>query len=79
MRVGLLAAGIILMVIGAMGFLYVEQTMSDCQSFFGQIGRTFSSNMEQRCQTANMTQMGGTGLFIVGIGLTIGGAATKGK
>ena len=79
MKGGLLAAGIIMMVIGAGGFLYVQQSLSDCQSFFGQLGRTFYGEMEQTCQTANLTQIGGAALFIVGIGLTIGGAMAKGR
>jgi len=78
MKGGLLAAGIIFMVIGAGGFLYVQQSLSDCQSFFGQMGRTFYAEMEQRCQTANLTQVGGAGLFVIGLGLTIGGAVAKG-
>ena len=79
MKGDLLAAGIILMVIGAIGFLYFQQTMSDCQSLLGQVGRTFSGDIEQRCHTANLTQLGGAALFIVGIGLTIGGAMAKGR
>jgi len=79
MKGNLLAAGIILMLIGAGGFLYVQQSLSDCQSFLGQVGRTFSGDIEQRCHTANLTQMGGAALFIVGIGLTIGGAMAKGR
>ena len=79
MKAGLLAAGIILMLIGATGFLHVQQSLSDCQSFLGQIGRTFSGDIEQRCQTANLTQLAGTALFIIGLGLTIAGAVSKGK
>jgi len=79
MKGGLLAAGIIMMVIGTIVFLSVEQTQSDCQSFLGQVGRTFSGDMEQRCQIAKLTQMGGAGLFIIGIGLTFGGAIAKGR
>lgn len=79
MNAGLLAAGIILMLIGAAGYLYVQTALSDCQSFMGQLGRLFSSGIEQKCQTANYIQLGGSGLFIIGIGLTIGGAISSGS
>ncbi len=77
MHASLLTAGIILMVFGVIGFLYVQQASSDCESIFGQIGRAFSSSAEQRCQMANYIQLGGGVLFVIGIGLTIGGAAAK--
>lgn len=79
MRTGLLIAGIILMVIGAAGYVYVQATLSDCQSFLGQLGRAFSGDIQSRCQQANLMQMGGAGLFVVDIGLTIGGAVAKSK
>lgn len=79
MRGDLLAAGIIMMLIGAGGFLYVQQSIPDCQSFLGQMGRTVSEEMKQRCQTAKLTQMGGASLFVIGIGITIGGAMAKGR
>ena len=79
MKGGLLAAGIIMMVFGTIVFLSVEQTQSDCQSFVGQVGRAFSGDMEQRCQIVKLTQIGGAVLFIIGIGLTTGGAVTKGR
>jgi hypothetical protein len=74
MKVGLLLAGIILMAIGALGFLSMSQNLADCGSFVGQVGRTFSSQVNQKCQTANMIQIGGGILFVIGLGLTIGGS-----
>jgi len=79
MKAGLLATGIILMLIGAVGYLAMQQNISDCGSFVGQLGRMFSSSMGQKCQMANMIQLGGAVLFVLGIGLTIGGAVSGSK
>lgn len=67
------------MVIGVAAYLYVQQSVADCGSFVGQLGRLFSSQMQSQCQMLNLIQLGGGALFVIGIGLTIGGAAAKGR
>ena len=67
------------MLIGAGGYLYVQTSLADCESFVGQLGRFFSSGIDQRCQLANYIQLGGAFIFIIGLGLTIGGAAARGR
>ncbi len=79
MRVGLLIGGIILMIIGVIAYFSVQQSISDCGSFIGQLGRAFSSTVAQRCQTSQFIQLGGAGLFVIGLGLTIGGAVSRSK
>jgi len=78
MKAGTLAAGIIMMVIGGIGFFSMQQTISDCGSFAGQLGRFFSSDVSQQCQMGQMIQLGSVVFGIIGLGLTIGGAVGKG-
>jgi len=78
MKAGTLAAGIIFMVIAGIGFFSMQQTISDCGSFAGQLGRFFSSDVSQQCQMAQMIQLGSVVFGIIGLGLTIGGAVAKG-
>ncbi len=67
------------MVFSAIGYFSVQSSISDCGSFVGQIGRTFSPDISQRCQISSLIQIGSGALFVVGVGLTIGGAAAKGE
>ena len=78
MKAGTLAAGIILMVIGVIGFFSMQQAAMDCGSFVGQLGRFFSSNISQQCQTVQIIQIGSVAIGVIGLGLTIGGAVAKG-
>ena len=73
----MLAAGIILMLIGAAGYLSVQLALADCAFFLGQVGRIFSGEAEKRCQIVNYIQLGGGVLFVIGIVFTIGGAVAK--
>lgn len=66
------------MIFGVIGYFSVQSSISDCQSFVGQVGRTFSQNMAEECQIHSIIQIGSAVLFVVGIGLTIGGAVAKG-
>ena len=78
MKTGTLVAGIILMVIAGIGFFSMQQAISDCGSFAGQLGRFFSSDISQQCQMAQMIQLGSVVFGVIGLGLTIGGAVAKG-
>lgn len=77
MKIGLFITGIILMILGAVAFVYVQSTLSDCASFMGQLDRFFSGRAAQKCLQANYLQLGGAVIFVIGIGLTIGGAVSK--
>jgi len=67
------------MFIGVVGYFIMQQNISDCSSLMGQLGRMFSSSMGQKCQMANMIQLGGSVLFVIGLGLTIAGAVSGSK
>jgi Short C-terminal domain len=79
LKVGLLISGIVIMIFGVIGYFSVQSSISDCQSFVGQVGRTFSQNMAEGCQIRSIIQIASAVLFVVGIGLTIGGAVAKGE
>lgn len=66
------------MIFGVIGYFSVQSSISDCQSFVGQVGRTFSQNMAQGCQVNSIVQIASAVLFVIGIGLAIGGAVAKG-
>lgn len=78
MKTGTLVTGIVLMIIAAIGFFSMQQTISDCGSFTGQLGRFFSSDISQQCQMAQIIQLGSVIFGIIGLGLVIGGAVAKG-
>lgn len=67
------------MILGAIGFFGIQQSLSDCGSFVGQIGRFFSQNISQQCQMAQMIQIGSAIFGVIGLGLTIAGAVAKGE
>jgi len=52
--------------------------MSDCQSFVGQLGRFFSSDIAGRCQMVALMQMGSMIIGVIGLGILIYGAVAKG-
>jgi len=79
LKTGAVIAGIILMIFGVIVYLSLQTSMSDCGSFVGQLGRTFSDNYSQQCQMASMIQIGAGILVVIGIGLLIYGAAAKGE
>jgi uncharacterized membrane protein len=67
------------MIFGVIGYFSIQSSISDCQSFVGQVGRTFSQNIAEGCQIRSIIQIVSAVLFVVGIGLAIGGAVAKGK
>lgn len=78
MKIGAFIAGIVLMILGVLVFFSVQTAVSDCGSFIGQIGRTFSGDVAQRCQMVSMMQIGSGILVVIGIGLLVYGAVAKG-
>ena len=78
MKTGTLVTGIILMIIGAIGYFSMQQSLSDCGSFVGQLGRFFSQDISQQCQMAQLIQIGSAIFGVIGLGLTIAGAVAKG-
>jgi hypothetical protein len=79
MKAGALAVGIVLLVIGALGFVYAQTQVSEYQSFMGQLGRTFSRDMQTQYQTLQYMMLGSVAIGVIGIGVTIYGAVAKGK
>jgi len=78
MKTGLLVTGIILMIISAIGYFSIQQALSDCGSFVGQLGRFFSQDISQQCQMAQLVQIVSAIIGVIGLGLTIAGAVAKG-
>ncbi|MCE9651922.1 MAG: SHOCT domain-containing protein [Nitrosarchaeum sp.] len=79
LKVGGFIAGIILMIIGVIVYFSMQQSMSDCGSFIGQLGRAFSGDIAQRCQMASIMQIGSVVLIVIGIGSLIYGAVSSGE
>lgn len=79
MKKGSLIGGIILLIIGVSLYGLLQTNASDCASFMGQLGRTMSSEISQRCQTVALIQVFGLILVVIGLGLLIYGAVAKSK
>ncbi|MCZ6583199.1 MAG: hypothetical protein O6761_08540, partial [Thaumarchaeota archaeon] len=77
MKKGALAAGIILLVIGSMGYLMTTQSVSQGQTVRGEVERFFSSGSQNQYQQAGFAQLIFGGLAVVGFVLTIYGSAAK--
>lgn len=74
MRSGLLAFGIILLIVGVLFLMVGYNAVQDHQSTLGQIGRVFSESRRQEYQTYMIMEMGGAILAVVGFVLSISGA-----
>jgi len=79
LKVGAFIAGIILMILGVLFYFSMQTSMSDCGSFIGQLGRTFSGDIAQRCQMVSMMQIGAGIFVVIGLSLLIYGAVATGK
>ncbi|MEK6866783.1 MAG: SHOCT domain-containing protein [Thermoproteota archaeon] len=79
MKVGTFVAGIILMILGVLFYFSMQTSMSDCGSFIGQLGRTFSGDIAQRCQMVSMMQIGAGIFVVIGLSLLIYGAVATGE
>jgi len=79
MKVGTLIAGIIFLMLSAAGFSFLQESLNDCSSFIGQLGRAFSSDVSQNCKMTQLLLIGAAIFGVIGLGLMIGGAAAKGK
>lgn len=79
MKIGILATGIILLIIGAGGYGSLQGSASDCQSFVGQVGRTFSQDFAQKCSYVALGQVLLIIIAVIGLGILIYGAVAKKK
>lgn len=77
MKTGILVTGIILLMIGAGGYGSLQGNASDCQSFVGQLGRTFSQDIAQRCGYVALEQVLLIIIAVIGLGILIYGAVAK--
>jgi len=73
----LLILGIILMVLGVAIFFSIQSDVSRCNSVFGQFGQFISSDASSGCQLISSLQTASAIVVVVGIGMTIAGAAMK--
>lgn len=62
---GALVLGAVVLLVGVFLFLDSSSTVAECGTFLGQIGRGLSSEIAQRCNTANLLR-GLGGLAAVG-------------
>ena len=75
---GLLIGGIVLVIIGvivssasSVAQSYSNQQISQCNSLRGQLGQTFSEDVQQNCQTAAIYQSVSTGGSTLGWGFAL--------
>lgn len=67
------------MILGVLFYFSMQTSMSDCGSFIGQLGRTFSGDIAQRCQMVSMMQIGAGIFVVIGLSLLIYGAVASGQ
>jgi len=77
MKAGTLIAGLFLMMMGVVIFLWIQQAEADCDSITAKLGNLFSGSIETQCQFANLIQIFGGLIFVGGIVTTIGGAISS--
>lgn len=56
---GAIVVGVIVLLLGVILFFSQEATVADCGTVLGQLGRAFSSEVTQRCSTANALRIVG--------------------
>ena len=79
MKAGVLAVGIVLMIVGVMIFLICYSQAAEYQTWVGQFARTLFPQAEKRYRLLILGEIFGTILGISGLGLTIYGAIAKEK
>lgn len=79
MKIGSLIVGIILLMIGAVGYGSFQGSASDCQSTLGQVGRFISSDISQRCSLVSIGQIIFIIIAVIGLGVLIYGAVATRK
>lgn len=79
MKAGALATGIILLLIGFFVFWVGYSGMQQYNTSLGQLAQIFSSQAQQQAQTYEFMALGGGFLAIIGLGVTIYGAAASPK
>ena len=77
MKAPTLVTGIVLLVLGAIGFVYAQTQIGDYQTFIGQFGRALSKEMQTQYQMLQYILLGSAAIGVTGIGLTIYGAVAK--
>lgn len=77
MKAPALVTGIVLLVLGAVGFVYVQTQIGDYQTLIGQFGRALSPEMQTQYQMLQYILLGSAAIGLVGVGLTIYGAVAK--
>lgn len=84
---GTLAAGIVLVIIAGIGFIFpindrgysIPQVNELCTSGLGQLGQLFSGDLQQICQEFRYLTYGIYGIGVIGIILVIVGAVVPSK
>ncbi len=77
MKTGSVIGGIILLIIGAAGYVSLQSSASDCRSLLGQIGIFISSDISGRCGLVYVGQILFSIIFVIGIVVLIYGAVAK--
>lgn len=70
---GWLVVGVILALVGVLVFISQGGAVGECQTFFGQLGRALSAEVQQRCSTANLLRTVGGVVAVGGFIVTLVG------
>jgi len=79
MITALLIIGIVIIGVGASAYVIGKSLYSECPAFIVASGSIFSSKDVQKCYFVQYSPVGAGVLMMVGIALSIGAVAEKGK
>lgn len=77
MKVGALVGGIIILIIGVIGYTSTSTTVSERQTTIGEVERFFSEESQTTYQSYQYAQLGSAVLAVIGIGVLVYGAGAK--
>ncbi len=69
----LIVAGVIAMVVGALGYLIENQNHAACNSGLGELGQAFSGPLTRSCTGANLIWLAGIAAFFLGVLFLVAG------
>lgn len=77
MRGGILALGIILLVVGGLIFMKGHNGVKDCESTWGEIGQIISEEAREKCEMYQQMETFGGIIGVVGFVISIAGAVSS--
>ena len=79
MNTRVFVVGVVLLVAGFALFWYGYQTVQELSSNLGILGRILSSEVQERYEIAKYAEIGGGGLALTGLAVTVYGIVTNSK